>query len=404
MRILMLHSRYQQRGGEDISSRAEAELLRRGGHDVDLVEHDNHQVKEIGKARTAVRTVWSHPAVLDVRQRLHEKRYDILHVQNYFPLISPAVLLVGAQMGVATVQALRNYRLMCSAGQLFRNGQDCEICVGKLAPWSGIRHRCYRGSAAGSAILATMVFTHKVLGTWHRHTDALVPVSEHVRSMYIKGGFPADRLHTKPNVSLVEAQPSYKQRQAIFAGRLTGEKGVDGLIAAWKRNRLSGARLLIVGTGPQETELRALASDDPTIQFMGHCDHNELMNMVAESRISVIPSIWNEPFGRTAVEAFSVGTPVIAAARGGLVEIVEGSAGGATYTGGDVDALAALLSHAMNDDSWWRDAALAARTAFVSKYCSSAILKRTEEIYAHAISRRSKLQASSQPTHSAVQR
>lgn len=391
MRILMMHSRYQQQGGEDISFRTEVELLRRGGHEVDLAVYDNHDVEKLGRARTAIRTIWSHPAVADVRRRLGAQPYDILHVQNYFPMISPAVLLTGGQMGVATVQALRNYRLMCAAGQLFRDGHDCDICVGRFVPWAGVRLGCFRGSVAGSAALAGMIATHKLLGTWHQHTDALVPVSDYVRAMYVRGGFPTERLHSKPNISLAEARPGEKERQAIFAGRLTVEKGVDGLIAAWRLAAPFNARLLIVGTGPQEDHLKRLADGDPTIHFMGHRDHGELIVMLATSRISVIPSIWNEPFGRTAVEAFSVGTPVIAADKGGLIEIIEGTGGGATYPAGDIHALSQLLLQAMNDNEWWQNVAAAARIGFVEKYSEAAILKRTEDIYSIAIARRAGL-------------
>lgn len=403
MRILMMHSRYQQRGGEDISSRAEAELLCRGGHEVDLVEYDNHDVEKIGKIRTAVRTIWSNPAVVDVQNRLKVQNYDILHVQNYFPLISPAVLLAGSRMGVATVQSLRNYRLLCSSGQLFREGHDCELCVGKLAPWTGIRLRCYRGSFGGSATLATMVLAHKLLGTWHQHTDALVPVSEYVRSAYVRGGFPAERLYVKPNVSLTDVQPCEKLRQAIFVGRLTHEKGVASLISGWKKAAITDAKLLIVGTGPQESELKRLAAGDPSIEFMGQCGHLELMSLVAASRVSVIPSIWSEPFGRTAVEAFSVGTPVIASARGGLIEIVE-EGGGVTYPGGDVDALAAHLSRAMNDQVWWEGMVAAAVRSFASKYSAAAILKRTEDIYAGSMAQRARRASSSKSQPVALQR
>jgi glycosyltransferase involved in cell wall biosynthesis len=404
MRILMMHSRYQQRGGEDISTRAEAELLRRAGHEVELVEYDNHDVEQIGKASTAVRTIWSRPAVADVSRRLAEARYDVLHVQNYFPLISPAVLLTAARMGVATVQALRNYRLICAAGQLFRDGQDCQICVGKFAPWTGVRLRCYRGSLPGSVTVTGMIAVHKLLGTWHKHTDALVPVSEYVRSMYGRAGFPIDRLHAKPNVSLAEARPGEKRRQAIFAGRLTLEKGVDGLIAAWRKAAVADAQLLIVGTGPQEEELKALALGDPTIHFTGHCAHDHLMEMVAASRVSIIPSLWDDPFPRTGVEAFSVNTPVIASAKGGLVEIIEGTGGGATYPAGDVDVLAGLITQAMNDEVWWTQSSAAAQAGFALKYSSQAILRRTEEIYTLAINRRRELNLSNNSPAAASQR
>lgn len=374
-------------------------MLRRGGHQVDLVEYDNHQIAELGRARTAIRTVWSHAAVLDVRRRLSATQYDILHVQNYFPLISPAVLLESARMGVATVQSLRNYRLLCVAGQLFRDGHECQICVGKLAPWSGIRHGCYRGSMAGSATLAAMIATHKALGTWHEQTDALVPVSDYVRDIYVRGGFPAERLHTKPNVSLANAQSRAKKRQVIFAGRLTKEKGVQDLIAAWRMAALQSVQLLIVGNGPYEPELRTLAEDDPTIEFAGHHAHDEVMEMIALSRVLVLPAAWAEPFGRTAVEAFSVGTPVLASAKGGLIEIVERSGGGATFPAGDVPELARLIARAINDQAWWDSIATAAQAGFADNYSMEAVLHRTEQIYAVAINRRRRLSPASGVLH-----
>lgn len=388
LRILMIHSRYQQKGGEDVSTLAEASLLRRMGHHVDLLEYDNKEVDNLSHLSVAARTIWSRPAVLDVRKRLSTDAYDILHVQNYLPLVSPAVLLTAASMGVATVQALRNYRLMCVAGNLFRDGRECHECIGSFAPWRGVRHACYRKSVAASATLAGMIVTHKALGTWHRHTDALIAVSSYVRDLYVEGGFPADRIFVKANVSEENSIVAERGRRAIYTGRLAEEKGVDTLISAWRHAKLTDAELLIVGSGPQERDLRELAIDDSSISFLGHRSHNELMQLVASSRVAVAPSRWSEPFGRTAIEAFSVGTPVLAAAKGGLIDIVGGTAAGALFEAGDVAQLSQLMKLSFDNDAWWRGASEAAREAFSSTFSPAAIAQQTIAIYNRAMLRR----------------
>jgi hypothetical protein len=66
MKILMLHNRYLVPGGEDQSAAAEAALLKRHGHEVELLEEDNRRVEALGKTRTALRTVWSPEALKQV--------------------------------------------------------------------------------------------------------------------------------------------------------------------------------------------------------------------------------------------------------------------------------------------------------------------------------------------------
>src|SRR5438270_4208507 len=113
MRILMLHNRYLVPGGEDESAAADAALLRAYGHTVELCEQDNTRVAELGNWRTAARTVWSREAHRFVADKLAGGGFDILHVQNFFPLWSPAVYWAAKRHNVPVVQTLRNYRLTC---------------------------------------------------------------------------------------------------------------------------------------------------------------------------------------------------------------------------------------------------------------------------------------------------
>lgn len=388
MKILMVHSRYQQLGGEDVSTRNEAQLLRDGGHQVELVEFDNAEVDEIGPVRAGLRSVWSRPAMRKLDGILAQRGFDLLHVQNYLPLVSPAVLRLGRRHGVASVQALRNYRLMCANAKLFRQDAACTLCIGQFAPVSGVIRRCYRDSLPASAAIAAMIATHKLIGTWRRFTDAFIPVSEHVRQRYIDGGFDAKRLHAKPNVVAAGARRDSPppQNRIVYAGRLTREKGVQTLIRAWALLP-ERTELVIAGDGPYEGELRSMAADDNSIRFPGRVDREAMLDLMASARAVVIPSLWDEPFPRTGVEAFSVGAPVIGAASGGIPELFDETPAGALFRPGDAAGLAAALAAFLQSQDHAMAMRKRAEARFLEQFSPAAVLRRTEAIYAAALKR-----------------
>ena len=199
MRVLMVHCRYQIRGGEDECYEAEQRLLREAGVEVDGYEDDNRRVERQGKLRTAVATVWSKSTYDAVRARLRAKRYDLVHVHNFFPLISPAVYHAAQAEGCAVIQTLHNYRTACPAGTFYRDGRVCEDCLGRKVPWPGVVHGCYRGSRAGTAAVAAMIAGHRLIGTWQNKVDLYIALNEFMRAKAIAGGLPAHKIVIKPN-------------------------------------------------------------------------------------------------------------------------------------------------------------------------------------------------------------
>ena len=97
MRVLMIHNRYLQRGGEDKSFESEAALLREMGCTVFTNEESNERTESLGNLRVAARSVWSSETYGNIRKQLRKNRSDILHVQNYFPLISPSAYCFGVR-------------------------------------------------------------------------------------------------------------------------------------------------------------------------------------------------------------------------------------------------------------------------------------------------------------------
>ena len=209
------------------------------------------------------------------------------------------------------------------------NGKNCELCLGKTLGWSAVRHRCYRGSAMGSAVVAGMNAWHRIQQTFVHGTDRLLVPSELVRRKFKEGGFAADRIVVKPDVvpDLSDHRPGEKVPRAIFVGRLSAEKGARSLVEAWVREQLE-TPLIILGSGPLEGELRSRAARNPAISFLGQLSLKEACRAMAESELLLLPTECHETFGRTVLEAYAGATPVISSrgtAPGDLV--IEGETG-----------------------------------------------------------------------------
>ncbi|WP_218080091.1 glycosyltransferase family 4 protein [Anthocerotibacter panamensis] len=383
MKILMIHNRYLIGGGEDQSTQAEVDLLRDHGHTVDYLEFDNQQIAQLGAAQTALRAIWSHPAYNAVRERL--SGHDLVHVQNFFPLVSPAVYYAAREARVPVVQTLRNYRLLCPSAVFFRAGRICEDCLGHAAPWPGVVHGCYRADRAATAAVAMMISVHRLLRTYQQRVDVLIALTEFAREKYIQGGLPAAKILVKPN--FLHSDPGMGKGDghfALFVGRLSAEKGIDTLLTAWQG---IGARLplKIVGTGPLLERVLALTRQTPAVQYLGPRPIGEVYDLMGQAKLLLFPSEWYEPFGRVAIEAFAKGTPVLATKLGSLATLVEHGRTGLHFPPGDPQALAQqvdwLLTHPVEHARMRHSA----RAEFEAKYTAPQNYQALLAIYQQAL-------------------
>ena len=338
MRVLMLHNFYLQRGGEDTSFFTESEMLRERGHQVELLEMHNDETRDMSKATVATNMMWNQKSFNLVARRIVNFRPDVLHCHNIFPLLSPAVYYAAGRAGVAVVQTLHNYRLLCLKATLFLGTGPCESCIGRTIPWPGVARRCYHDSITQSASVAALLVLHRMVGTWRRKVDLFIAVSEFVRLKYLEGGFEPDRVVVKPNG--VHGRPSVglgKGGFAVVVGRLSEEKGLTTILEAWKRSP-GNPPLVVVGEGPLRT-LERECENDPRVRFVGYQGRAEVYTLIGEASFLIAASEWYEAFGLSVIEAFACGTPVVAARIGAFTELVEEGITGFFFEPGDVGSL-----------------------------------------------------------------
>jgi len=384
MRVIVAHNRYQYGGGEDAVVHDEVAMLRQHGHVVELIEQDNSAIHGIrGNLNAATSIFYSIGSRKRMEQVLHVFRPNIVHIHNWFPMLSPSIIWAADAGGIPVVQTLHNYRMLCANALLYRNGAVCTDCLGKFLPIDGIVHGCYRDSRTGSAIVTAAYAFHRLIRTWDR-VNLFIAVSDFEREILIRGGLPADKIVVKPNfVGSTFCSAEMHEDAALFVGRLSPEKGIITLLSAWNSGKIQ-LRLKIIGDGPLANEVRSCATSNQWVEYLGLRPADDVYREMAKAKFLVCPSEWYETFGRTVVEAFSQGTPVLAADIGCMHELVEEGVTGYRFSPGSVDALIAGTINFTSGEEYERMRANC-RRLFQTKYTADINYPLLMDIYARAI-------------------
>ena len=391
MKVLLIHNRYQLAGGEDVVVQAEKALLEANDHQVALVEISNDQIVSVfDKANAAVRAIYSPASKQQVSAEIAHFCPDVVHVHNFFPLLSPSVYDACRDAGVPVVQTVHNYRLGCLNAILLRNGKVCEDCLGKRMPWPGIVHGCYRGSRAQSAATAAMLAVHWLRGTWQERVDAYIVLTNFQKEKMVQAGLPREKIYVKPNY-ISEPEQCGESKifgdYALFVGRLSPEKSITTLIEAYKHNDLR-IPLKIVGDGPLHESLQAdvqAAGLESAIKFLGRQDKSAVLSLMHNARFLVFPSIWYETFGLTIVEAFACGLPVLASRLGSMAEIVEDGVTGLHFEAGNSADLADKMQWANEHPEEMISMGKNARRAYEAHYTPEINYQQLTAIYQQVI-------------------
>ncbi|MEO0480377.1 MAG: glycosyltransferase family 4 protein [Planctomycetota bacterium] len=389
MRVLLVHNRYRQRGGEDAVFEAELDLLRAAGHEVSTYVAHNDEVSDSGRVGLLVDTIWNRERAREIRQTVRDRQIDVAHFHNTLPLISPAAYAAARSEGAAVVQTLHNYRLACPSALLFRDGAVCEKCLGKSIAWPAIRHACYRGSRPASAAVAAMLFVHRLRGTYRSDVDAYITLTEFARQKMSEASVPRERSHVVPNFLADDPSPGdFEARDGVlFVGRLNPEKGVRTLLEAFSDPSSDGPKLTIAGDGPLRDAVAQAASENPRIEWLGAVEREGVLGAMARASMLVFPSTWYEGFPMTIVEAFASGLPVVASEIGSLSSIVDDEVG-ATVMPGDAEALREAVLRLSGDEALRRELGETARSRFETEFSASAHLNGIESVYRTAIAHR----------------
>jgi glycosyltransferase involved in cell wall biosynthesis len=389
VKILLVHNSYQQPGGEDVVFDLERQMLESRGHQVVTYRRSNWEIEAYSCARRLTllpNVVWATDSRREIARLLEQGKFQVVHVHNTFIMVSPSIYSACRRANVPVVQTLHNYRLLCPGGTFFRDGRACEECV-EHSLWRGVRYGCYRDSSPATAAVALMLAVHRMRNTWMRDVDCYVALTEFSRRKFVEGGLPPEKVCVKPNFIHPDPSEHVGDREyALFVGRLSPEKQLHTLFAAWERlhNRIP---LFIIGSGPQRAEIEAQAArrNLSGVRFLGQVGRDQALAAIKRARFLIFPSGGYQNFPMTIVEAFACGTPVICSRLGAMEEIVADGYNGLHFAPLDSDDLATKVDWAWAHPEQMERMGKEARREYQTKYTAERNHALLMEIYARAI-------------------
>ncbi len=185
MKVLFCHNFYQQQGGEDIVLANEMALLESKGHEVKLFSVSNNSIKTIWhKLLVSFNLTYSKRYKRALKITIANFSPDIVHVHNFFPLLTPSIFDSCEEMGVPVVHTLHNYRLLCPSATLFVDGR-CNAESLQKSAFAMVKHKAYKNSYFGTFILARAIEKYKKQRLWQTKIDQFIASSQCVKDTYI---------------------------------------------------------------------------------------------------------------------------------------------------------------------------------------------------------------------------
>ncbi|AKD58702.1 glycosyltransferase [Spirosoma radiotolerans] len=389
MKILFIHNRYQQHGGEDVIFDQEVSLLKAAGFDVEVLIFNNESFsKEKGayKLVAGLKTFYNNESAKIVEMTICTFKPDVVHIHNLFYTASPSIISAVKRLGVPVVMTLHNYRLVCSGVFLMREGEvPCERCVSKTVPLDGIRYKCFRNSRLQSAQLTLVTSLHKVINTWKK-VDKYVVLTDFAKTKILQSSLnlSSDQITVKPNSisDLGYVTPSSRKNFILYIGRLSPEKGISTLLDSIRK--LPPINIKIIGDGPLRDSVDELSRGFPMVEYLGQQPREVVVEYLKQCKALVVPSVWYEGLPTVILEALSTGTPVLCADNPNLRSIVGDCA--SFFAAGDEQDLARKISHLYNNEISDLDC-VRSRDQYEKRYTHEIVLQEQVDIYSSLVVR-----------------
>jgi glycogen(starch) synthase len=317
-----------------------------------------------------------------IRHELSRGRFDVIHAHNW---IVNSALGPAARAQVPLVVTLHDYSHICATKRLMEQGK--QPCSGPSLARCLSCATSHYGAISGPITVAANTWSawrrsHRVSHFAAVSSAVATAVSLHDNSSWLSGaGLNAEVV---PNfipdeIVLDEIPPTSPEAPLLFVGDLLPDKGLQTLLDAYRL--LDDPPPLVLAGRSTPTPAWTIPEG---VQLVGALPHDQVLSLFRSSLAVIIPSLWADPCPTVVLEAMAAGRPVVAAASGGIVDIVVDGVTGVLVPPGDVSALAQAIASVLRDPHAGRAFGVAGRNR-AREFTVSVVVERIERMYAHVI-------------------
>ena len=409
MKILLINKFLYPKGGDAISTLTTGELLVARGHKVifwgmDHPKNPDYSYRELfvsyidfnkpmsvlQRFRTTLRILYSFEAKKKIEKLIKKERPDIVHLNNFAHQISPSILDVFAKYRIPTVMTMRDYKMVCPTYSMLLDGKPCERCKNGKYYWCFLKN-CTKSSYSKSLLnTLEMYLHHKILHIYDK-VDLIIATSKFLKEKHMEMGL-RNKIAYLPNfISTKDYLPEFqwKEKSMVYFGRLSRKKGLFTLL-----NAAAGLdiQLKMIGDGEirQDLEQKARSEGLNNVVFIGYKSGEDLKEEIKCSIATVLPSEWYEAFGRTIIESFALGKPVIGSRIGGIPELIKDGENGLLFEPGNSDDLRTKIEFFLNNQGIIKKWSENAKKLVEEKFSEDKHYEGLMEIYKKAIQKAKK--------------
>ena len=368
MKILMVNKFLYPRGGCETYMLQLAQELKSKGHEVEYFGMFDEQ-NTVGNSKGLYTTnmdfhstglkrflypfkiIYSIEAYKKLIKVLDDFKPDIVHMNNINFQLTPSVIYAVKKRNIPLVQTVHDYQMICPNHLLysFDEVKPCERCV-KGSKFNCLKYNCIHGSKAKSLIGAIEAKLYSILKTYKK-VDLYICPSKFLENKLLSN----PDIYSGKTVAIhnfIEKKPVPKKFEGVepyiaFASRLSKEKGVDILADAAKL--LPEYHFIVAGTGPDDEALKNI----PNVKMTGFLTGNDLITLVANAKVMILPSVWYENCPLNILETHSFGVPVITMNSGGMAELVDDGKTGVLINEPTAEAIAEAIKKCFENEEFY---------------------------------------------------
>lgn len=368
MKILMVNKFLYPRGGCETYMLNLAEELKAKGHEVEyfgMYDENNTVGNSLGLYTTNMdfhskglarflyvfKIIYSFEAKRKIEKVLDDFKPDVVHMNNINFQLTPSIIYAVKKRNIPLVQTVHDYQMICPNHLLYSFGEvkPCERCISG-SKFNCFKYNCIHGSRVKSLIGSIEAKLYSVLKTYKK-VDLYICPSKFLEEKLLS----ASELYKGKTLALhnfIEKKPMPQKivpekPYVAFASRLSKEKGVDLLCETAKM--LPEYSFIVAGSGPDGECLK----DIPNITMKGFLTGDELISLMANAKVMLLPSVWYENCPLSILETHSFGVPVITMNSGGMAELVEDGKTGALINEPTPEAIAEAIRRCFEDEEYY---------------------------------------------------